>query len=80
VLLDVRGPGEYQDGAIPGTVNIPLPQLAVRLAEIPLASTVLVNCQGGWRSGVATSFLNAHGFTAVDLRGGYQAWSSVVPA
>ncbi len=77
VLLDVRGPGEYQDGAIPGTVNIPLPQLAVRLAEIPLASTVLVNCQGGWRSGVATSFLNAHGFTAVDLRGGYQAWSSV---
>jgi hydroxyacylglutathione hydrolase len=77
VIIDVRGPGEYEDGAIPGSVNIPLPQLSSRLAEIPLATRVLVNCQGGWRSSVATSFLNANGFTAVDLRGGYAAWSSV---
>ncbi len=76
VLLDVRGPGEYADGAIPGSVNVPLPELRRRLGEIDHDTRILVNCAGGWRSGVATSFLNANGFAAVDLRGGYQAWAA----
>ncbi len=76
VLLDVRGPGEYADGAIPGSMNIPLPELGRRLDEIDSGSRILVNCAGGWRSGVAASYLNAHGFAAVDLRGGYEAWAS----
>ena len=33
-ILDVRQPGEYEDGHIPGAKLIPLPDLADRLDEI----------------------------------------------
>jgi rhodanese-related sulfurtransferase len=34
VLLDVRQPGEYEKGHIPGAQLIPLPQLAERMKEL----------------------------------------------
>lgn len=74
VLLDVRGPGEHENGFIPGSINIPLPELPARVDELARGSEVLINCGSGWRSGVAASYLNANGFSASDLRGGYQAW------
>jgi rhodanese-related sulfurtransferase len=33
-LLDVREPREYEQGHLPGAVNIPLSQLAGRLSEV----------------------------------------------
>lgn len=33
-MIDVREPGEYAGGHLPGAVNIPLSQLASRLSEI----------------------------------------------
>ena len=33
-LIDVREPGEYSRSHLPGAVNIPLSQLANRLAEV----------------------------------------------
>jgi len=33
-LLDVRQPGEYEKGRIPGAKHIPLPELADRLKEL----------------------------------------------
>jgi rhodanese-related sulfurtransferase len=80
VLLDVRGPGEYADGAMEGTVNVPLPELAARIDELDRGSRFVVNCAGGWRSGVATSYLTANGFDASDVRGGYSALSKVSAA
>jgi rhodanese-related sulfurtransferase len=77
VLLDVRAPGEYEQGAIPGSVNIPLPQLRERIVELQRDHRIVVNCASGWRSAVATSYLNAKGFAATDLRGGYDAWARV---
>jgi hydroxyacylglutathione hydrolase len=80
ILLDVRGPGEYETGAIPGAINIPLPELRMRVDELQRDHRVVVNCASGWRSAVATSYLNANGFSASDLRGGYQAWAKVAAA
>jgi sulfur-carrier protein adenylyltransferase/sulfurtransferase len=34
VLLDVRQPGEYEKGRIPGAKLVPLPELADRLQEL----------------------------------------------
>ena len=40
-LLDVRQPGEYDGGHLPGAVLIPLPQLEQRLGEIDPEKPVL---------------------------------------
>jgi glyoxylase-like metal-dependent hydrolase (beta-lactamase superfamily II)/rhodanese-related sulfurtransferase len=74
-VLDVRGPGEYASGHIPGARSVPLPELPNRIAEIdhgPLA----VICGGGYRSSLAASLLMRNGHTnLVNVRGGMSSWS-----
>ncbi len=41
-LLDVRQPGEYEKGRIPGAKLIPLPELTDRLEELDQAKPVIV--------------------------------------
>lgn len=41
-LLDVRQPGEYESGHIPGAKLIPLPELADRVAELDPEKPTLV--------------------------------------
>jgi rhodanese-related sulfurtransferase len=75
ILVDIRNPGEVEQGRIPGAVNIPLAQLRNRLDMLPSDRPIVVHCAGGWRSSVAASLLRAHGFDNVaDLEGGYNAW------
>jgi hydroxyacylglutathione hydrolase len=77
VLLDVRGPGEYAQGSIAGSVHIPLAQLRDRLGELDQDRPVVTFCAGGYRSSIAASLLRASGFADVsDLIGGYQAWKA----
>lgn len=40
-LLDVRQPGEYENGRIPGSKLIPLPDLNDRLPELDTQKTVI---------------------------------------
>ena len=82
ILVDIRNPGEVEQGRIPGSVNIPLAQLRNRLDMLPSDRPIVVHCAGGWRSSVAASLLRAQGFENVsDLEGGYNAWqeSCVTP-
>ena len=75
-LVDVRNPGEARLGRIPGSVNIPLPELLDRLDELDPDRPTVVACASGYRSSIAASTLAAHGFTDVsDLLGGYDAWA-----
>ena len=77
VLLDVRGPGELDQGSISGRVHIPLAQLRERLGELDQDRPVVTYCAGGYRSSIAASLLRASGFADVsDLIGGYQAWAA----
>ncbi|MGB6057922.1 MAG: MBL fold metallo-hydrolase [Microthrixaceae bacterium] len=75
-LLDVRNPSEIEaEGSIPGSENIPLPQLLDHLDGLDRTRTVVVYCAGGYRSAIAASTLKAHGFGRVaDIIGGYGAW------
>jgi glyoxylase-like metal-dependent hydrolase (beta-lactamase superfamily II)/rhodanese-related sulfurtransferase len=76
-LIDVRFPGEWAQGAIPGALHIPLDQLEERLGEIPRGGRVAVYCQSGMRSSTAASLLEGAGLEDVlDLTGGYAAWSA----
>ncbi len=74
-VLDVRTIAEREEGRIPGSVHIPLTELPDRLGELGRDAELVVHCQAGSRSAIATSVLLAHGFQHVgDLRGGMKAW------
>jgi hydroxyacylglutathione hydrolase len=76
-IVDVRGPGEVADGAIPGAHEIPLPALTESISKLDQAAPVVVYCASGTRSMVAASVLRASGFDDVsDVLGGYGAWDS----
>ncbi len=60
-LLDVRTPGEFGSGHIPGAKNIPVSDLAERLAEVPSDKVVVVYCASGMRSASAKRILTRSG-------------------
>lgn len=69
-LLDVRNPPELAVEAVPGAVNIPLPQLRSRLDELPRDREILIICRSGGRAYYATRILLQNGFKARNISGG----------
>jgi rhodanese-related sulfurtransferase len=65
LFVDVRSAGEFGSGNAPGTVNIPLPELGSRLAEIPKSAPVVLCCASGTRSGMAALLLKKNGYQQV---------------
>jgi len=77
-LLDVRSSDEFNgpDGRLPESLLIPLPELELRLAEIPSDRPVVVLCHSGSRSALATQQLQKNGIERVaNLRGGLSRWA-----
>ncbi|MFR9676516.1 rhodanese-like domain-containing protein [Streptomyces sp. TR06-5] len=77
-VIDVRTPGEYASGHVPGALNIPLDELPSALAALRDASArteLLVVCASGARSGQACEKLAAEGIAATTMDGGTDAWS-----
>ncbi|NEK96571.1 rhodanese-like domain-containing protein [Modestobacter muralis] len=73
-VLDVREPDEVATGAIAGSINIPLGQLAARQDELDSATPIITVCQSGRRSQQAAEFLAAGGHQVGNLAGGMNAW------
>jgi NADPH-dependent 2,4-dienoyl-CoA reductase/sulfur reductase-like enzyme/rhodanese-related sulfurtransferase len=79
MLLDVRTPGEFKLGSIPGAVNIPVDELRNRLPELPLSKKIIIFCAVGLRGYIATRILSQNGFNRVsNLSGGYKTWEVAV--
>jgi hydroxyacylglutathione hydrolase len=73
-IVDVRGRTEWEAGHIGEALHVPLGDLRQRLDELP-ATPLLVHCQSGVRSAVATSLLHRLGRRdAVNVLGGFSAW------
>ena len=80
-LVDIRNPGEVEQGVIPGADTVPVGQLPSRLGELDASAPTVVYCAGGYRSSVAASVLRQAGFSDVsDIIGGYAAWQEMQPA
>jgi hydroxyacylglutathione hydrolase len=76
-VVDVRGRAEWEAGHIPGVENIPVGYLVDRLEEIPRDRPLVLHCQGGARSAIAASLLQARGFdNVVNLAGGFAEWEA----
>ncbi|WP_079478698.1 rhodanese-like domain-containing protein [Halobacillus salinus] len=79
-LIDVRvGTDEVKKEKIPGSVEIPLDQLADRIDEIPMNKSILLYCWDTWCT-LATKAaipLLEKGYDAKELYGGLAAWKKI---
>lgn len=70
-IVDVRSTAEFNDGAYPGAVNIPLHLLPLRMKELePKDKPIVLYCASGARSGQGMRLLKQNGFTDVINAGG----------
>ncbi|MEO5643634.1 MAG: rhodanese-like domain-containing protein [Bacteroidia bacterium] len=61
-IVDVRSRGEFMSGNVPGSINIPLPELEKQIREIKMLKMPLVLCcASGGRSGQAHGYLAQQG-------------------
>lgn len=74
--VDLRAIREYEAGHVEGAESMPIPELAIRLAELPPAGTrVILLCQDGASSANAARFLRFRGIEETFyLEGGMAAW------
>ncbi len=79
VIIDVREPDEVANGAIENSQNMPL-GLVIRNAKKGQIDDlkdkkICVYCASGYRGNIAADELAKAGFSAINLEGGYMAWT-----
>jgi sulfur-carrier protein adenylyltransferase/sulfurtransferase len=79
LLVDVREPSEHAASSIDGSTLIPLRQLQSHIKNLPKDRPIVVHCQSGGRSAIATAMLKVQGFDAHNLSGGIKAWNRRQP-
>ena len=78
-LLDVRELSEFHGelGRVPGSVLVPLGELAAKVGEWERGRPIVTICRSGERSLSAAHVLREAGFREVaSMRGGMLAWGS----
>ena len=75
-VLDVRPREEFAAGHLPGAINIPIHELAKRLAELPKRKEVVAYCRGPYclMSYDAVQLLRRRGLKARRLKDGLPEW------
>jgi rhodanese-related sulfurtransferase len=73
-VIDVRSPGEYAAGHIPGAVNMPMEQVEARLADMRANEPVVLVCQSGQRAEMCRGLIERHREDLHVLEGGTSAW------
>lgn len=73
-LVDVRTPGEFAQGHVKGSVNIPLDTIPSQLEKFKGKKNIVVFCRSGSRSSQAKNILEQNGFSPV-INGG--TWEDV---
>lgn len=75
LLVDIRTKKEFDQGTIPGAVNLPLDEIRQRYAELPQDKNLYIFCRIGQRGYYGYRQLVQLGFTRVkNLSGGYMSY------
>lgn len=77
LVLDVREPDEYDQGALPNALHIPRGHLEAQIEgrAVDRDQTIVVYCAGGVRSAFAAQTLQELGYTDVlSVAGGFGKW------
>ena len=74
-VIDVRTPGEYLGGHVPGAINIPHMSVVSHKDDLESDKPLVFICQMGQRSALACEFAASLGFTDLyNVEGGTEAW------
>lgn len=73
-LIDVRSDSEWKQGRIEEAQHHFLGHLPNSMAELDRSQPMVVHCQSGMRSAIATSLLQKEGFQVINLAGGFGSW------
>ncbi len=74
-VIDVRSPGEWKKGHVPGAHHIFVPELRNRMNELDRNKPTAVYCGSGYRASIATSILKTAGFNELwNVPGSWEAW------
>lgn len=75
-LIDVRTLGEVSQGIIPGAISVPLSDILSGKFSLSEDEHHILYCASGYRSNIAASYLQQHGYWDVKaLAGGFLAWN-----
>lgn len=75
LLIDVRTPEEYDEGHIPGSVNLPLGRTdAIKAVAPDPEARLYVYCRSGARSTQACALFQRMGYKNVTNIGGILSW------
>lgn len=74
-FIDARNAKQYEDGHIPGAINIEWREVIARKDEIPKDRPVIMYCETGLLSSKAQLMLTLDGYNNIKvLWGGYLVW------
>lgn len=62
VIVDVRSAGEFKNGHVKGSINLPLDSINSTWKKLDKNKPVITCCASGNRSGMAKGILKSHGF------------------
>ncbi len=71
-IVDVRSPEDFQQGAIKGSINIPIEELRNKLDKLDTGRQYIICCKTGVQSEVAAFLLSQRGYGVAVLMGGLQ--------
>ncbi|MBQ8204467.1 MAG: rhodanese-like domain-containing protein [Alistipes sp.] len=80
LIIDTRTPAEFNEGHIPGAVNIDIDgeEFAAKVAELDKSRPVAVYCRGGRRSKEAAEHMVSCGLEVTELAEGILSWKGEV--
>ena len=80
LIIDTRTPAEFNEGHIPGAVNIDIDgeEFEAKVAELDKSRPVAVYCRGGRRSKEAAEHMVGCGLEVTELSDGILSWKGEV--
>ena len=74
-IIDVREPIELEICKIADSISIPLNRISSKLDMFDRAKKYAIICHSGYRSHIATEYLNQCGFNCYNVIGGIDSWA-----
>tara|TARA_Y100001935_G_C17105008_1_gene407897 strand:+ start:395 stop:715 length:321 start_codon:yes stop_codon:yes gene_type:complete len=74
-IIDVREPNELKICKIADSISIPLDRIPSEIGIFDNCKKYAIICHSGFRSQIATEYLNQRGFNCYNVRGGIDSWA-----